>query len=351
MIAFGCAITNPKIYERCAEPGIRFAAEPDSEILAYGAAGSIFRSYNLLLDQAAELEGLEALVLLHQDAEIVDPEFCAKVRAALRDPDVALVGCAGAIGVRNIAWWQGSVTWASFSHRYEELGGGEIPALSWQRDEIPAHAKTGEVETVDGFAIAVSPWAVRELRFDESLGQALHGYDFDYCLQAREAGRKVVTADFRVVHHHSLKLIGNVASWIDAHMKIAEKWEGRMPGVGVGAGDWKQRARRAEAETSAVATQAGAARLLRDASLKTLREERAKVVALKKELATLRRSTSWRLTAPGRWLGGWLRRLLRPRKPAPTGEPAGARQSLGAEPASSDGRPDDAVRRSPQRLS
>ena len=56
------------------------------------AVGSIARSYNALLDQAAERDDLEALVLLHQDAEIVDADLCAKVRAALRDPDVAVVG-------------------------------------------------------------------------------------------------------------------------------------------------------------------------------------------------------------------------------------------------------------------
>ena len=52
------------------------------------AVGSIARSYNALLDRAAERDDLEALVLVHQDAEIVDADLCAKVRAALRDPDV-----------------------------------------------------------------------------------------------------------------------------------------------------------------------------------------------------------------------------------------------------------------------
>jgi Glycosyltransferase like family len=348
MIAFGCAITGAKIYQRVAEPGIRLAAEPDSEILVYGAAGSIFRNYNLLLDRAARLDGLEALVLLHQDAEIVDPDFCEKVREALQDPEVALVGCAGAIGVRNIAWWQGSVTWASFTHRYEELGGGEMPALSWQRDQIPVHAHTGEVEAIDGFVMAVSPWAVRELRFDESLGQALHGYDFDFCLQAREAGRKVVTADFRVVHHHSLKLIGNVESWIEAHIKIAEKWEGRIPGVGVGGGDWKQRARRAEAEASAAQTQAGAVRILREATAKALIEERARVKALRREVRTYTESRSWRMTAPVRWLGRALRRLLHPRRNSKSRHPDTG--SLSAEPPSRDGRPSGAVRSTTPKL-
>jgi hypothetical protein len=350
MIAFGCAIRSEKTYERFALPGIRLAAEPDSEILVYGTTGSIFRNYNLLLDRAAKLDGLEALVLLHQDAEIVDPDLCEKVREALRDPEVALVGCAGAVGVRNIAWWQGSVTWASFTHHYEELGGGEIEALSWARDEIPVHAHTGEVDAIDGFVMAVSPWAVRELRFDESLGQALHGYDFDFCLQAREAGRKVVTSDFRVIHHHSLELIGNVESWIEAHIKIAEKWDGRVPGVGAGGGDWKQRARRAEAEASAAQTQAGAQKILREATATALKEERAKVAALKREITMYRHSKSWRMAAPGRWLRSALRRLLHPGRNSDSRDPATARRSLSAKPPSRDGRPSDAVRGSARKL-
>src|SRR4051812_42117693 len=105
MIAFGCSITKPDQYRRCAEPGIRRAAEADSVRFEMPAAGTIARSYNALLDQAAVRQDLEALVLVHQDAEVVDADLCAKVRAALRDPDVAVVGCAGALDARSIAWW------------------------------------------------------------------------------------------------------------------------------------------------------------------------------------------------------------------------------------------------------
>ena len=183
----------------------------------------------MLMDEASKLGDLEALVLLHQDAEITDPDFMKKIREAISDPDVAIVGCVGAIGVRNIAWWEGSVTWASFTHRYEESGGGEVPGLAWTPEETPTYAGTGEVETVDGFVLGLTPWAIRELRFDESLGQAIHGYDFDLCLQARSKGKQVVTADLKVVHHHDLKLIRDVGNWMEAHIKIAEKWDGLVP--------------------------------------------------------------------------------------------------------------------------
>jgi hypothetical protein len=295
VIVYGCAVTDAEVYERCAEPGLRrlIDSEPDSELLALASVGSLFRNYNLLLERAAARDDLEALVLVHQDAKVVDPDFSAKVRAALDDPEVALVGCAGAVGVRSIAWWEGAVTWASFTHRYEEMGGGEIPAVSWRTDRVPSYARTGEVDSVDGFVLALSPWAVRNLRFDESLGRH-HGYDLDLCLQARAAGKKVVTADLRVVHHHSLELLRDVEGWVEAHIKVAEKWEGRIEGFGPPNGDPIERARRAEAEAAAHRLLAGGAGLQRDAA--------------QAELDITRRSTSWKLTRPVRALGRVLKR-------------------------------------------
>jgi hypothetical protein len=305
LIAFGSAVTDPAIYGRCAEPGIRLASEPDSLILAPTGDASIFRNYNVMLEEAAKHEDLEALVLLHQDAELVDADFCDKVRAALSDPDVAIVGCAGAVGVRSIAWWAGSVTWASFTHRYEEFGGGEIPALSWIPERIPPYARRGEVDAIDGVVMVMSPWAVHELRFDESLGR-LHGYDFDMCLQARAADKKVMAEDLRVIHHHSLALLQDVDGWISAHIRVAEKWDGRFdhgaPGL-----DWRQRALRAEAE-------ADAANLLRIASTE-LRDAKAAWDARRFERVV--NSFSWRITSPLRRLARLLRRgPRRPERPS-----------------------------------
>jgi hypothetical protein len=301
MIAFGSSITEPDIYRERAGPGVRLAAEPNSEVLAHAAAGTLFRSYNLLLDKASELEDLEALVLVHQDAEIVDPDFCMKLRRALSDPEVGVVGCVGAIGVRSIAWWEGAVTWASFIHRYGELGGGELPGFAWNGDGLPPYAKTGEVDTVDGFVLGLSPWTVKNVRFDESLGSKLHGYDFDFCLQVRDAGRKVVTEDFKVVHHHSLELVSDTEAWIEAHMRVAEKWDGRAHNVGVAGGDWKQRARRAEAEAGAAQAKAVSREL----------QSNARAKQHKRDLEVIEESLSWRITSPLRRLNALRKAALR----------------------------------------
>jgi hypothetical protein len=271
-------------------------------VYANSSSGSIFRAYNLLLEQAASHDDLEALVLVHQDVEIVDPQFCSKLRKTLSDPDVGVAGSVGALDARSMAWWEGSVTWASFSHRYYEYGGGELPAFAMDTDRIPSqpYARQGEVETLDGVLLALSPWAVRALRFDESLGR-FHGYDLDLCLQVRAAGRKVMTADLKIVHHHSLTLLDDPESWIQANMAICAKWESRFPQIGgefgSTAANWKARARRAEAE-------AAVARTLRvSAELRSAARQRE----LERKLAAMRSSVSWRLTEPLRRAAAWLR--------------------------------------------
>jgi hypothetical protein len=283
MIAFGCSIIAPEIYGRQARVGIELAAEPDSEIFAHAAAGSIARSYNLLLDSArAGGDDLEALVLLHEDAEIVDHDFCAKLRRALADPDVAIVGCVGATGVRDIAWWDGSPAGSAALYRYGELGGGE---LHW-RGAGGSVGTPGEVDSVYGVMLALSPWAVANLRFDESLGM-LHGYDYDICRQAQAAGRKVVTADLRIAHHHSLDLVKDTEIWVAAHMRAAEKWD-NADAAGGAEDAWKPRARRSEADAAASRLLLASRLLQADATSRHHSEQLDEMI----------NSRSWRVTEP-----------------------------------------------------
>ena len=290
MIAFGSSVIDPEPYRRYAEPGLRLAAEPDSEIYAFAPAGSMPRTFNLILDVAGRRDDLEALVLVHPHAEIADPDFCGHVREALRDPRVGVAGCVGATGVRSIAWWEGKVRSAEVRHRYVDHGGGELPAFSWAQPE-PA---PGEVECVDGLLLVLSPWVVRNLRFDEALATNF-GVELDFCLQVRAAGRKVVVANLPTIHHRALRLVDETEAWVEAHIRVAEKWDGRMPGAERNGDDWKARARRAEAEREAARAFAQANLLARDARVQNL--ERA--------LEEVTGTRSWRLTEPLRRLNHW----------------------------------------------
>jgi hypothetical protein len=287
LIAFGSAIVDPDAYLRYARPGIQAAAEPGAKVFAFEAVGDVCRSNNLLLDAAARLEDLEALVLVDQNVRIDDPGLCATIRAALRDPDVAVAGWMGASGVRSIAWWEGRISVGDVLVEFDEHGGGRLRACSWTTVDAPP----ADVDAVDGRLVALSPWAVRNLRFDESLHLGF-GYDVDFCRRARDAGRKVVTIPVRAVHHHSLDLIRGRELWVEAHIRMAEKWN---PG---GEQDWKARARRAEAERDAARTLSYSAATRVDAS----------VEPLERELEAMTSTLAWRVTAPLRALNRRRRR-------------------------------------------
>ena len=88
-------------------------------------------------------------------------------------------------------------------------------------------------------------------------------------------------------------------------MMVAEKWDGRVPGVGFGVGTWKERALRAEAERDAARSLAYSNEL----------ELRARANQLEGQLDEMRTSISLRLTAPLRMparatgaFGNWRRR-------------------------------------------
>lgn len=284
MIAFATAVGDEEAHRRYAEPGIRAVAERDSVVLADAAVASMARTANLLLDDAARLDGLEALVLVHTHAQLTDPGVLGKLRAALADPDVAVVGAAGARGVRSLAWWEGDVVAAPVVRRYQEHGGGEVPAYGWA-DPAPA---PGEVDAVDGHLMVLSPWAVRELRFDEGLWMD-RGWDLDFCLRAREAGRKVAVADVRMTLHQPLDILGDAEAWVAADLRFAERWDRVATD---GETDWRMRARRAEAEREAARIAGYFDELVLE----------LRAAELERELAAATETVGWRLTEPLRRL-------------------------------------------------
>jgi hypothetical protein len=284
MIAFGCAISEAEPYLRYAAPGIELAKEPGSEVFAFAAVDTLARSHNILLDAAAARSELEALVLVSPYAELTDPQCAAKIRRALSDPKLAVAGCVGARGVSSIAWWEGSqVSCASgFRYLYDDHGGGELAGLPW----VTCGPAPAEVDVVDGSVLVLSRWAVENLRFDEALSRG-HGIDVDYCLQARAAGRTVATIDVSVAQRRPLNIIGDLEVWTEAHVDFGRKWMGKIPGSPPVA-DYREQARRLEAEREAARSMSYFKRLAYDARLEPL----------ERELQAATQTLSWRITEP-----------------------------------------------------
>jgi hypothetical protein len=214
MIAFGCATTDEDEYRTHAQPGIARAAEPNSLVMRRHGYDCIHDPYNEMLDEAAAHDDLEALVLLHQDLSIDDDAFVAHVRGLLAaSSEIAIAGTVGGRGAPGLAWWEGE------SHGYVEA-----PELVPGGVRLQYSHGAHEVDSVDGMLLVLSPWAVRELRFDRGLAGALDGYDLDICLQARERGKRVVAYGFGVSHHVRYETFYERGRWVRADVAVRRKW-------------------------------------------------------------------------------------------------------------------------------
>ena len=207
MIAFGVCVSDEAQLQRWALPGIRRHGGDDAVLFTTRDAASIFRAYNEILDRAAVLDDLEALVLLHQDTEIADPQLLPKLRERLADPEVGVVGVVGARGITGLRWWEGETRGRVVETRATlDFGGADEP-----------------VDGVDGLLMALSPWVVRNLRFDERTYAGFHAYDLDLCFEGRRAGRRVIVAPLEVVHH-TKGGYGDEAAFERAAERFHRKW-------------------------------------------------------------------------------------------------------------------------------
>jgi SAM-dependent methyltransferase len=185
MIAYGICIGSQEKHQKHAALGLSRHATPGCPVATSTGNVSILEAYNEILDAFADVDDLEALVLLHEDLEIRDPAFEQKVRSALADEATAVLGVVGATDVPGLEWWQGR-------------GAGRCEE---SRGTVAFERRTGVVDAVDGLLLVLSPWAVANLRFDAATFSGFHAYDVDLCFSARQAGRTVELLDVDVFHH------------------------------------------------------------------------------------------------------------------------------------------------------
>lgn len=139
-----------------------------------------------MMEEAGLREDLEALILLHQDLELLDDSLLDRARSQLRDPRVGLVGVFGGRRPQALLFMEG-----------DRRRGRSMTPL------VDAHHSRGphEVEVVDGVLLVMAPWVVRSIRFNQALAEDFHGYDIDFCLRVRAAGGRVLCTDAPYFHH------------------------------------------------------------------------------------------------------------------------------------------------------
>lgn len=214
MIIFGVCIGEKQRYESVALPRLEGLVEASSRVLTSFDHASIASAYNDFLQHCRELDDVEALILVHEDVELLDPAFLSKVRRRLAEPDIAVIGVVGAKRTGSLAWWNGR-TFGRVGETRGHLDLGPTPS---------------DVDVVDGLLLVLSPWAVEHLNFDEVTFTAYHGYDADICMQARAAGKRVVVEDLDVFHR-TRGGYGDKSAFDRADRQFRRKWADELPTV------------------------------------------------------------------------------------------------------------------------
>lgn len=198
-------------------PTIRRVLGPADQVMDLPGEPGICQVYNRFIEVARTTPDCEALVLLHDDVEIIDPDFRSKVLAALRPEGVGLVGVIGASRIPSLAWWDSSRRSGLVfeNRRLMDLG-----------------PRDADVDVVDGLMLAIAPRAFRDFEFDHVTFPQFHGYDLDFALQLREAGLRVrlapidlfhrtgPTSDLAAFHHASTALAAKWPRWIHPQSRI-----------------------------------------------------------------------------------------------------------------------------------
>lgn len=201
MIGYGCCVGSWDKFTRNVAPRTQ-----NRPVVALYGQTQLTVAYNAILD-AYRGRGMDAVILLHDDLEITDPDAETKFLEALTD-DVALVGVCGGKGDKTLAWW----TSETVGHQMTDSG------------MVDFGPRTGDVAFIEGSIMVFSPWAVERLRFDPRYPGFL-GYD-DVCLAARELGKRVTVVDVDT-HHHStvgFKSSAIKVAWDVAEEIFQEKW-------------------------------------------------------------------------------------------------------------------------------
>jgi hypothetical protein len=180
------------------------------DVIAMSGQTSIAAAYRAIAS-VAEVRGAEALILLHDDLELLDPQAEEKILGAIRSGS-DLVGMAGGGSAAGIGWWAQSPVGAT---RCDDPGS---PVVDFGQ-------RSGDVETLDGALLAMSSWAVRHTYFDTRY-PGFHGYDADISAQVRRGRRRVSVIDIDTHHHTRLgfKSAESEADWWTADAIFREKW-------------------------------------------------------------------------------------------------------------------------------
>jgi hypothetical protein len=200
-LGFGTCSGWPELLQQYVVPYVG-----DRPLIALHDQTSIAEAYNKIFDIFSG-QDLDAIILLHDDLEIMDLDAEAKIETAL-ESGADLIGVAGGSARRGLAWWN-----------VEPIGHQQTNVMN-----IDFGPRTGDVDVLEGSFMVFSAQAVKTLRFDTRF-KGFHGYD-EIAMQAKAAGMRNYVADIDTFHHTAMGFKSEASQriWFDNDAMFREKW-------------------------------------------------------------------------------------------------------------------------------
>ena len=170
------------------------------------------------LNQGAALAAGDVLCFLHNDTEMRDVRWLARLRAAIEEPGV---GLAGLYGVRRLRR-DGRYVGRTIVHTLD--GSANL------------RGDSAEVAAVDGVCLTLRRAVLGQVGgFDEGYG-FFHGYDRELSFSVREAGYRCVVVNAAFVHRG-----GGTRTGATAPVRASEDLAQRRAALARFAGKWRHR--------------------------------------------------------------------------------------------------------------
>lgn len=210
-----CSI-RPERFERVCAMYRALLADVPHEIIGINDARSLCEGYNRGIGRAAG----DILVLSHDDIEIINPDFAARLLGHLSRQD--LVGIAGTTRLISGNWVD-----AGWPHVHGQIGSqihkpGSLMVTAYQvRGTV-----VPQVQALDGAFLALRREVFERVQFDENTFDGWHLYDLDFVFAAHLAGvRTAVCNDLCVVHN---SIGAYAAQWHQYVERFEQKYRGRL---------------------------------------------------------------------------------------------------------------------------
>ena len=197
------------LFARCAAECDRAFVGQRFELIRIADARSMCEGYQRGFDASKG----ELLVFMHDDVELLSPDFGVRLRRELGHCD--LLAIAGATRFHGPAWFSSGVDYLRGSVTVPRSDGGyELHWASLGVERTP-------LAVADGFFLACRRRVASAIRWDAFPIPGFHGYDIDFTHRAWRAGFQVQSAVSLQVAHASEGVFDD--RWLDASKAVCAR--------------------------------------------------------------------------------------------------------------------------------